>query len=294
MKGHNSLAKGAQSAVRVSIVVNLLLSVVKFSAGILGHSFALIADAMESWVDFTSSAMVWFGLRTASRPPDKDHPYGHGKAEPLSALFVAFVMLAVAVFIAFEAIDHIITPHELPQTWTLAVITGVLATKEMLYRFMLRKARHFKSTSLEVEAKHQRTDAVTSLAAFVGITIAAFAGPKWAAADDWAALFAAALIFHQGLKAGKTALSELMDKALPDEVINEVKSTAEAIAGVVSVNACFVRKMGFEWFVDIHLGVDGTQSVIEGHAIAHEVVDKIKEKFPQVYDVLTHIEPYEQ
>ncbi|MFY8078195.1 MAG: cation diffusion facilitator family transporter [Flavobacteriales bacterium] len=293
MNHSSQLATQAQSTIRYSIVVNLILSIVKFAAGILGNSFALIADAAESWVDFASSFLVWLGLRTAALPPDKNHPYGHGKAEPLSAMFVAVLMFSVACFIVYEAIQHIMTPHDSPHSWTIIVVIGVLITKEILYRFMKLNAKKFKSNALAAEATHQRTDSITSLAALVGIVISLVAGDGYAAADDWASLLAAYFILQQAFKVGKTAISELMDEAQPEEIVNEIRDTAMQVDGVIRINACFVRKMGFEWFVDIHIGLNGNQSVYEGHAIAHVVVDKIKEQFPQVYDVLTHIEPHE-
>ncbi len=252
-----------------------------------------MADAAESWVDFASSFLVWLGLKTAALPPDKNHPYGHGKAEPLSAMFVALLMFCVACFIVYEAIQHIMTPHDSPHSWTIVVVLAVLLTKEILYRFMKSNAKKFKSNALAAEASHQRTDSITSLAALVGIVISLVAGEGYAAADDWASLLAAYFILQQAFKVGKTSISELMDEAQPEEVVNDIRNTALQVIGVISINACFVRKMGFEWFVDIHIGLNGNQTVYEGHDIAHEVVDKIKEKFPQVYDVLTHIEPYE-
>jgi cation diffusion facilitator family transporter len=293
MNHSSQLATQAQSTIRYSIVVNLILSVVKFAAGILGNSFALIADAAESWVDFASSFLVWLGLKTAALPPDKNHPYGHGKAEPLSAMFVAVFMFSVACFIVYEAIQHIITPHESPRAWTIIVIVGVLITKEVLYRFMKKNAKKFKSNALSAEAVHQRTDSITSLAALLGIVISLVAGEGYAAADDWASLLAAYFILQQAFKVGKTSISELMDEAQPEEIVNDIRKTAIEVEGVIRINACFVRKMGFEWFVDIHIGLDGNQSVYDGHGVAHSVVDRIKEKFPQVYDVLTHIEPHE-
>jgi len=293
MNHSSQLATEAQRTIRYSILVNFILSVVKFAAGIIGNSFALVADAAESWVDFASSFLVWLGLRTAALPPDKNHPYGHGKAEPLSAMFVSVLMFSVACFIVYEAIQHIMTPHESPHSWTIVVILGVLVAKELLYRFMKRNAKKFKSNALAAEASHQRTDSITSLAALLGIIISLVAGEGFAAADDWASLLAAYFILQQAFKIGKTAISELMDEAQPEEIVNEIRNTAQQVEGVIKINACFVRKMGFEWFVDIHIGLDGNQSVYAGHDIAHEVVDSIKEKFPQVYDVLTHIEPHE-
>jgi cation diffusion facilitator family transporter len=230
-------------------------------------------------------------LKTASIPPDKNHPYGHGKAEPLSALVVSVVMIGAAVYITNSSIHYILTPHESPRTWTLFIVGFVIVSKEILYRWFKYESNQTKSMALLAEAKHHRSDAFTSLAAGVGIVIALFTNNKYPAADDWASLIAAGLIVNQALKTGRMALSELMDEAQPDEVIRQIEETAKQIHGVQSIPTCIVRKMGFEWFVDIHIGVDGKLSVEKGHDIAEEVERKIKDSFPQVYDVLTHIEP---
>jgi cation diffusion facilitator family transporter len=281
----------AQKVVQKGIAFNVILSLVKFAGGFWGNSFALIADAIESWVDFASSFAVWIGLKTASIPPDKNHPYGHGKAEPLSALVVSVVMIGAAVYITNSSIHYILTPHESPRTWTLFIVGFVIVSKEILYRWFKYESNQTKSMALLAEAKHHRSDAFTSLAAGVGIVIALFTNNKYPAADDWASLIAAGLIVNQALKTGRMALSELMDEAQPDEVIRQIEETAKQIHGVQSIPTCIVRKMGFEWFVDIHIGVDGKLSVEKGHDIAEEVERKIKDSFPQVYDVLTHIEP---
>ena len=290
-KSNTSPSIRAQQVVQKGIAVNIVLSLIKFAGGFWGNSFALIADAIESWVDFASSFAVWIGLKTASIPPDKNHPYGHGKAEPLSALVVSVVMIGAAIFITNSSIHYILTPHESPRTWTLFIVGFVIFSKELMYRWFKSESTHTKSMALLAEAKHHRSDALTSLAAGIGIIIALFTNNKYPAADDWASLIAAALILNQAIKTGKMALSELMDEAQPDEVIQQIEATAKTVDGVLSIPMCIVRKMGFEWFVDIHIGVNGQLSVEKGHDIAEEVERIIKESYPQVYDVLTHIEP---
>jgi cation diffusion facilitator family transporter len=290
-KKKESPAARAQQVIQGGLLLNFFISLIKFGGGFWGNSFALIADAIESWVDFASSFAVWIGLRTASLPPDKNHPYGHGKAEPLSALVVSLVMIGAAIFITHSSIHFILTPHESPETWTLYVVLFVLVSKELLYRWFKREGLKIKSTALIAESNHQRSDALTSLAAGIGILIALFTNNAYPAADDWASLIAAAFIVYQAIKTGKTALSELMDEAQPQEVMNEVAATALAIDGVLEIPHCIVRKMGFEWFVDIHIGVNGKLTVEQGHEIADKVEHAIKLCYPQVYDVLTHIEP---
>lgn len=272
---------------------NFVLAIVKFIAGFFGHSYALIADAIESTSDVLSSLVVWIGLRTAALPPDENHPYGHGKAEPIAGVIVSLFLVAASVFIAVEAINNIRTPHLAPHAWTLWVIGIVIVGKELVFRYVMSTASEINSTAVKGEAAHHRSDAITSVAAFIGILIAVWGGEEYASADDWAALLAAAFVAWNAYKIFRPAFSELMDEAQPIDLVMEVRSVAKTVEGVYDIEKCFVRKMGFDFFVDIHVEVDGEISVKEGHRIAHDVKDAIMTAKPQVYDVLTHIEPHQ-
>jgi cation diffusion facilitator family transporter len=277
--------------VRRGIAFNAALVVIKATAGIFGHSYALVADAIESVSDVLSSAAVWIGLRTALKPPDANHPYGHGKAEPIAAIIVSLMLAAAAAFIALEAAHNIRTPHALPHVWTLWVIGVIVIGKELVFRYVKQTGEAIGSTAVKGEAQHHRSDALTSLTAFVGISIARIGGEGYESADDWAALFASVVILWNAWGIFKPAFSELMDEALPESVVNDIRHLAVQVPGVEGVEKCFVRKMGFELFVDIHIEVNGTLSVAEGHRIAHEVKDLIMQQRAEVYDVLTHVEP---
>ena len=279
-------------AVQHGIGLNLLLAVVKVVAGVLGNSYALIADAIESGSDVLSSILVWIGLRTAARPPDENHPYGHGKAEPVVAILVSLMLMAASILIAVESITHITTPHETPAAWTLAVIAAIVIGKEMIFRYVMRTANDINSTAIKGEAQHHRADAITSVAAFVGITIALIGGKGYESADDWAALLAALFIAYNAWNIFRPAFSELMDEAVDGKIVSEIRAISQAVEGVSAIDKCFVRKMGFEYFVDIHVVVNGEMSVREGHDIAHRVKNAILESKPEVYDVLTHVEPH--
>lgn len=278
--------------VKHGIGFNLVLALVKGTAGFFGHSYALIADAIESTSDVLSSMIVWIGLRAASRPPDDDHPYGHGKAEPLAGVIVSLFLLAAAILIGVESISNIMTPHKAPKAWTLIVIGAVVIGKELVFRYVMNTAVEINSTAVKGEAQHHRADAITSVAAFIGIAIALIGGEGYESADDWAALLAGAFIAWNAYKIFSPSFSELMDKALPEDVVKEVRKVAEGVPGVIAIEKCFVRKMGFELFVDIHVEVDAQATVFEGHDIGHRVKDAIMAANPAVYDVLTHIEPY--
>lgn len=283
-------SKGLKSTV-VSILVSMGLVIVKGTAGILGNSYALIADAIESASDVLSSLILFAGLRIAAKAPDKDHPYGHGKAEPLATTVIALIMVVAGVLIVVESISNIMTPHLPPKTFTLWVLGLVVLVKEILFRFVDKVGEEVNSTAVKADAWHHRSDAITSTAAFIGIAIAIIGGDGYEVADDYAALIAAVIIFINAYLVFRPALNEIMDTAPSQDIVQEVKILASQVPGVQGLEKCFVRKMGFELFVDLHVLVDGELSVREGHDIAHNVKEAILEANPRIYDVLIHIEP---
>ena len=290
MQREEAAQKGFQS-VRQGIFVNLFLAIVKGIVGIVGHSFALVADAIESGADVLSSLIVLLGLRTAAKAPDKDHPYGHGRVEAVTAIVVAGTLIIAACVIAIEAVQNIFTPHELPKHYTLIVLVIVVIIKEIISRRMARVAEHINSSSVKVDAWHHRADAITASLAAIGISIALIGGKGYETADDWAALCASFIIVYNAYHIFKPALEEMMDKAPPANNIEEIRKLARQVPGVLDVEKCFMRKSGFEYFIDIHVIVDGNLNVKEGHRIGHAVKDFIMVHKPMVYDVLTHIEP---
>jgi len=287
---HERAQQGLDSTL-LGIGANVALVLGKAAAGIFGHSYALIAEAIESGTDVLSSGIVWLGLRTAAREPDENHPYGHGKAEPLAAIAVAVGLWCAAVFIAKEGIHNIQTPHQLPAPFTLAVLGVVIAIKETLYRRVQKVGEAVDSNAVKADAWHHRADVITSSTAFVGISVALIGGQGWESADDWAALVACCFIVYNAYHIFRPAFGEIIDEAPAGTWSDDVRALAEAVPGVVATEKCFVRKMGFEFFADLHVVVDGTISVREGHAIAGAVKAAIKRAKPAVYNVLVHIEP---
>lgn len=275
----------------IGLVVNTLLAGGKFVAGVVGHSHALIADAVESMADIVSSLIVWRGVVVAAQPPDEDHPYGHGKAEPIAAGVVGLMLLAAAGWIAFRSIQEIMTPHSSPAPFTLAVLVGVIAIKEGLFRFVLREAGELESAAVQSDAWHHRSDAITSLAAGLGIAVSLFGGKGYEAADDVAALLAALIIAWNGWTISRRAAWELMDAVPGVGLRSEIEHVAAAVPKVQRVQKCLVRQAGFQVFVDMHVHVDAEMSVRESHEIAHAIKDRVRERFPRVHDVLIHIEP---
>ena len=290
----NTPAGNLQSGARVALtgmVANVVLASAKIAAGLLGHSYVLIADGIESALDIAGSAIIWGGLKFAARPPDATHPYGHGKAEPIAAVVVSLGVLAAAFGLAIRSAQEIFLPHHAPRPFTLVVLIVVVIVKELLYRFVIRLGKDVESTAVQTDAWHHRTDALTSIAAFIGISIALLGGPAWQSADAWAALFACALIGANGYRLLNPALHEIMDTAPRGEITTRIRVAAGSVPGVLNVDKCLVRKMGLEFYVDLHVGVDETISVRAGHSIAHKVKDAIRRTDARIADVLVHVEP---
>jgi len=286
----NRLERGLR-ATFLGMAVNAALTVAKLAAGLLGHSHALVADAVESGADILSSIIVWRGLVVAAAPADGEHPYGHGKAEPLAAASVAVMLLVAAAGIMLKAAQGLVEPRQTPRAFTLYVLIAVVCIKEGLYRFVSREARSVQSEAVHADAWHHRSDALTSLAAAIGITVALVGGPRFALADDAAAIVAGAIIVWNGWRLLRPALDELMDSAPGAALVMEIKSAAGGVEGVKRVEKCIVRKAGYQHFVDMHVEVDPGMSVREAHQIAHQVKDRVRQAVPSVRDVLVHIEP---
>jgi cation diffusion facilitator family transporter len=288
----NNLQTGARVAL-LGLVINIALAVIKIAAGLLGNAYVLIADGIESALDVGGSVIIWGALKFASRPPDATHPYGHGKAEPFAAIVVSLGVLAAALGLAISSVRELFLPRHAPAPFTLIVLVLAVVIKETLYRYVIRIGRNAESTAIQTDAWHHRTDALTSIAAFIGISVALIGGDAWQSADDWAALFACALIAANGYRLLRPALYEILDTAPRGEIVDVVRHAARSVPGVIEVEKLFIRKMGLSFYVDLHVKVDGDISVREGHRIAHEVKRAIQESDRRIADVLVHIEPAE-
>src|SRR5213078_5248027 len=289
----DAVASNLQSGARVALfgmIVNFIFAAAKILGGLLGNAYVLIADGIESALDIAGSLVIWGGLKFAARPPDETHPYGHGKAEPIAAVVVAFGVLAASLGLAIESVREIRAPHHGPAPFTLGILIVVIVVKEILFRYVNRIGRNVDSTAVQTDAWHHRSDALTSAAAFIGISVALIGGRRWQSADDWAAIFACAVIATNGIRLLRPAFYEIMDTA-PRKIVKSVCSVASSVPGVIDVENCRARKMGLDFYVDLHVGVDGNISVHEGHEIAHRVKAAIQQSNSRVADVLVHIEP---
>ena len=278
-------------AAGIGMAVNMVLAMVKIVTGIVGNSYALIADGIESTTDIASSLVVWTGLKISSRPADDDHPYGHGKAEPIAGVVVALALLGAAALIAVQSVREIITPHHAPAWFTLLVLALVVLTKEALFRFARRVGDELTSTAVRGDAWHHRSDAITSAAAFVGISIALVGGPGYESADDWAALCACVVILYNGLRILRAALDEIMDAAVSPDLLDRVREQAARVPGVIRVDACRMRKSGLGLYVDLQVRVDGNLTVFRGDEIAEDVAAQLESSELGIAGVMVHIEP---
>jgi cation diffusion facilitator family transporter len=283
--------RGIRSA-QIAILVNAGLAITKLVAGVVGHTYALVADAVESTADIFASTIVWGGLRVAARDPDEEYPFGYGKAEPLAAAVVALMLLGAAVAIAVEAVSEIRTPHLTPAPWTLAVLVGVVLVKWTLSRRVHAVGADIGSTAVKADAWHHMSDAVTSAAAFVGISIALWGGPGWESADDWAALLASGVIVFNGVRMLRPALYDLMDRMPGAEVVEPVRRAAKCVSGVLAVVKLAVRRSGMGYRVTIHVQADPALRLDDAHSLGGAVKAAIRAAVPQVQYVLVHMEPY--
>tara|TARA_R110000796_G_scaffold35017_3_gene90163 strand:- start:143737 stop:144612 length:876 start_codon:yes stop_codon:yes gene_type:complete len=285
-----------QTAIRTtyfSIIGNTILALIKGFAGFFGNSYALIADAIESTTDIFASLLVLLGFKYAKRPADDNHPYGHGKIEPLITFGVVAFLVVSATIIAYESIQNIQTPHKTPKSWTLIILGLIIIWKEISFQIVNRKSIQTHSSSLKADAWHHRSDAITSVMAFIGISIAIVLGKGYETADDWAALFASAFILYNSYLILRPALGEVMDEQLYDDLIVKIREKSTEVNGIIGTEKCFVRKAGMKYHVDLHAIVDGKISVKVGHDIAHKLKDYLRNELPNLGHVLIHIEPNE-
>jgi cation diffusion facilitator family transporter len=287
----NAVKRGLKTTL-IGIIASFFLAAIKIFTGIVGNSYALIADGIESLTDIFTSSIVLTGLYFAAKPADEDHPYGHGKAEPFAGVAVSLGIFVAAIIIIVQSLYEIITPHHAPASFTLIVLVLVIVIKESLFRFVIKVGTSVNSIAVKSDAWHHRSDAITSAAAFIGISIALLGGEGYESADDFAALFASVIIIINAYRIFKPALFELLDTAPPTQVVQKVRGVAGKVENVMGIDKCFVRKMGFDYFVDIHVLVDANLPVFKGHEIAHKVKDELMKEYSNISDVLVHIEPY--
>lgn len=277
-----------------SISSSMALALIKGVAGMAGHSDALIADSVESTTDILAALLMLLGLRYARRPADENHPYGHGKIEPLITFIVVAFLVTSAAAIAYRSVREIQSgQQQVPEAWTMGVLALIILWKEISYRYMKRRSAEVHSTSLAADAWHHRSDAITSLIALAGIGLAQLGGPSLAVADDAAALLAAGFILYNSYHIFRPALGEVMDEHRYEELEAAVRDKAREVPGIRDTEKCHVRKSGMRYYIDLHAIVDAGITVREGHALGHQLEDHLQKQIPQIDKVLVHVEPDE-
>lgn len=282
----------------LGFIASVVLSIVKLIAGIFGRSSALVADAVESFADTLGSMLVWQALRMASKPADDKHPYGYGKAEAVAALLVGGMLIVAALYIVMKAFHEIMIPHDPPEAWTLLVLVVIVAVKEILFRVVMQGADEFESDAARADAWHHRSDAITSAAAMIGVSMAVW-GPRWfgiqslVLADEAAAILASGVILITATHLMRPALGELLDASSP-ELASRVVEIAAAIDGVRFIEKVLVRKSGAGYHLDMHLQVDPDLSIRVAHSLAGKVKATLRQQLPNLTGVLIHVEPFEQ
>jgi cation diffusion facilitator family transporter len=284
--------KTAFKTIILSIVSSFILAVIKGISGFLGNSDALIADAIESSSDVLASLLVLFGMYYSHKPADEDHPYGHGKAEALTTFGVVGFLLISATLIAYNGIQNLYLEQNQPASFTIYILIGIIIWKEFSFRYVMNKGKKINSLSLQADAWHHRADAISSLIALFGIGISLILGSEYSKADDWAAIVSAIFIVYNAFRIFRPALGEILDEHTHHELIEKIIAFENKVEGVHRIEKCLVRKTGTFYLVDIHLEVDGNNTVSEGHKIAHEFKDYVMINIPDIYDILIHIEPH--
>lgn len=280
-------------AAQAGLLVNAVLTVVKLLAGILGNSYALIADAFESMFDILGSFVIWGGLQISSRSPNESYPFGFGRAEALASAVVALMLLGAAVGIGIEAVREIVTPHHAPAPFTLVVLVAVIVIKALLARRVNAIGAHTGSSAVKADAVHHWSDAVTSSAAFIGISVALWKGPGYESADDWGALVAATVILYNGVRLLAEATRELMDRTPDMGVLDAIAAAARAVDRVLDIEKLKVRKVGAGYWVEIHVQADPAMPLVDAHALGGAVKYAVRDRVPGVETVLVHMEPFE-
>ncbi|HEY0984686.1 cation diffusion facilitator family transporter [Schlesneria sp.] len=283
--------KGIRAA-QLGILINTLLAMAKLLAGVIGNSYALIADAVESGSDVFSSIIVMSGLKIARRDPTDEFPFGFGRAETLATAVVALMLIGTAIGIAIEAVREIRTPHHMPAPWTLFVLAVVVTVKWLVSRRVHAVGVETGSGAIEADAWHHLSDAITSTAAFFGISIALLGGPGWEHADDWAALLATSVIAFNGVRILRSALRDLMDASPGDEIVQSVRTVSERVPEVLAIEKLLVRRSGMFYLVDIHVQAAPSMPLSNAHSLGGRVKAEILQALPQVRHVLVHMEPF--
>ncbi|MBL4700396.1 MAG: cation transporter [Phycisphaeraceae bacterium] len=283
----------ARKAAWIGLSINLALAVIKFIAGLVGQSMALLADAVNSLGDTITTTVVIVAMNVARRPADEEHPYGHTRVEAIAGSSVAIIIAVVAALTIWKCFEFWDASQVLPPIWTLWIAAGNVIIKESLYHYKKRVGMRIGSSALIATAWDHRSDAFCSLAVLIGLSAVLFTDGKYLHADKLAGMVVGTMILISSAKLYFMSANELLDAQGDGLLLENIRVTAALVAGVTDVEKLRVRKSGLEYFADIHVHVPPQLTVAKAHRLGHEVKDKLLTTYPRLRDVLVHIEPDE-
>lgn len=281
----------------IGSIVNLLLLILKFIAGIVGHSAAMIADAVHSLSDFVTDIVVIAFVRISGKPEDEDHKYGHGKYETLATTIIGIILFIVGIGILVNgavAIAGFIEgkPLETPAPLALAAAGISIVMKEVLYRYTVRKGKRLNSQAVVANAWHHRSDAFSSIATFIGIGGAICLGEKWRVLDPLAAVVVSAMIIKVAIELVKPCIDELLERSLPADVEKKIRDIILSVPNTSSPHHLRTRRIGNHIAIEVHVRMDGLTPLTEAHATASEIEKRLEEEFGKDTHIGIHLEPF--
>ncbi|MGA2135699.1 MAG: cation diffusion facilitator family transporter [Bryobacteraceae bacterium] len=283
-----------QTGQRVALsgmIVSAALAAIKVTIGLMGGSQAVVADGLESFGDVFASGIVLLGLTLANRPPDWNHPYGHGRVETITGLFVGMMLGAAGVAISTNAFLHLGSVDGPPATYVVWPLIASAAVKIVLSGVKFHFGRKIRSAALMADAWHDSVDIFSALVALVAVSFTILAPHKFASADHWGAFAVGLIVVLTGLRVSRDTALQLMDTMPDSETMAKIRDVAVTVPGVQGIEKCYARKTGLQYHVDLHLEVNPEITVRQSHDIATQVRIVIKETLPWVADVLIHVEP---
>lgn len=288
-----SLEQVSRRVAVTSMLVNGGLAIAKIATGIVGNSSAVVSDGVESGADVLASGLVFVGLVIAAKPPDEQHPYGHGRVETLSALVVGLMLVISGSLISARSLEHAWEPQPVPAAYALWPVAASIVIKSVLSFTKRRYSRKLRSSALEADAWNDTVDILSGATAFVGLGLTLLNPVRFAAADHIGGSLVGLIVIFLGVRVVRDTTLQLMDTMPDAQSMDRIRNVALSVPGARGIEKCYARKTGLQWHVDLHLEVDPELSVYESHEIATQVRIKVKETLDWVADVLVHVEPYQ-
>lgn len=280
-----------QRIAAAGMAISGVLALLKISAGLAGHSTAVVADGLESTADVFSSGFVLLGLTLAAKPADENHPYGHGRVEILTGLLIGLILTAGGALISFGSWERIGTPHEPLAFYVIWPLIASIVARSGMSVFKFRYGRKIGSAALSADAWHDAMDSLSAVTALIAVSLTLLDPGRFVQADRYGGFLVGLIVVFAGVRVARDTAMQLMDTMPDDDMMVRIRTAAHTVPGVLGVEKCFARKTGLRYHVDLHLEVDPQMTVRQSHLIAHEVREQILQRLDWVADVLVHVEP---